>query len=399
MSALHARLHAQADETPLAPINAPFDYQPLTRVVYGRGAIHRIGSIARELDGRRALIVTDSHIVAAGHVDHAITSIRCAGLEAVVFDRVQENPTSRLVNECAAFAREQSVDLLVGIGGGSSLDTAKGCNFIYTNGGCIANYWGVGKATKPMLPTIAVPTTAGTGSEAQSFALIADDATHQKMACGDKKAACRAAILDPVVTVTQPPAVTVATGLDAIAHALESYVTTRRNPLSQMFAREAWRMLELNFELVLAEPDNLDARGAMLLGANLAGTAIENSMLGATHACANPLTSQFQITHGVAIALMLPHVIRFNSPAVERLYADLSTVAGLEPTGGAGEAIARRVEQLRAAGGQPCRLSECGVKGTDVTQLASEAARQWTGTFNPRPLSVANFEELYRCAL
>src|SRR5919201_64522 len=174
-----------------------------------------------------------------------------------------------------------------------------------------------------MLPSIGIPTTAGTGSEAQSFALIADEQTHMKMACGDRKAAFHIAILDPEVTVSQPAKVTALTGIDAVSHALESYVTTKRNPVSQIFAREAWKLLEVNLEKVLTNPQDLEARGAMQMGAFLAGTAIENSMLGVCHACANPLTAHYGITHGLAIGIMLPHVIRFNARVVGELYADL----------------------------------------------------------------------------
>ncbi len=202
--------------------------------------------------------------------------------------------------------------MLVGLGGGSSLDCAKGVNFLYTNGGRMEDYRGLGKATKPFLPLIAVPTTGGTGSEAQSYALIADAKTHMKMACGDKKAACRAAILDPDLTVSMPPMVTAATGIDAISHALETHVTKPRNAISNLFSRNAWRLLAPGFRRVLAEPGDVNARAAMLLGAHLAGGAIENSMLGATHAMANPLSAHFNLTHGIAIGILLPHVIRYN---------------------------------------------------------------------------------------
>src|SRR5215470_13270123 len=192
------------------------------------------------------------------------------------------------------------------------MDCAKGINFLYSNGGQIQDYWGVGKATKPMLPMIAVPTTAGTGSETQSFALISDSKTHVKMACGDKKASFRVALLDPELTVTQPPRVTALTGIDAVAHALESYVARTRNSASMAFSREAWLLLGGNFAHVIADPKDLDARGGMQLGASFAGLAIENSMLGAAHSLANPLTAEFNIAHGQAVGLMLPHVIRRN---------------------------------------------------------------------------------------
>ena len=185
------------------------------------------------------------------------------------------------------------------------------------------NYLGYGKATKPMLPMIAIPTTAGTGSEAQTYALISDAETHIKMACGDPKAAFKVALLDPVLTVSQPQVVTATSGFDAIAHAVETFVTTRRNALSEFFSREAWRLLEANYERVLTHGDDLEARGAMQLGAYFAGVAIENSMLGATHACANPLTAHYGTIHGEALALLLPSVVRWNSPAVADRYDEL----------------------------------------------------------------------------
>jgi alcohol dehydrogenase len=380
---------------------AGFDYLPLTRVVYGPGSIRRVGELAGELGGQRVLLVSDAHLVAAGHVARGVDSLRGAGLEVFVFDSVEENPTTWHVERCVEFARQHRIDLIVGLGGGSSLDCAKGCNFLYSNGGRMQDYWGVGKARQPMLPMIGVPTTAGTGSEAQSFALIADAQTHQKMACGDKKASCRVAILDPELTLTMPASVTAATGIDAISHAVETYVTTRRNPLSQILAREAWRLLEANLELVLRQPAHLEARAGMLLGANLAGEAIENSMLGATHACANPLTAHLGLAHGVAIGIMLPHVVRFNGPVAGSLYADLAGLTGMD--GGdeddAAGCLAARIDALVNESGQPRRLRDCGVTPQMLPVLAEEAAQQWTGRFNPRAVDYHQFMELYRCAL
>ena len=186
------------------PLGA-FDFQPLTRVVFGVGTLARLGELTRELGGQRVLLVTDPGLEAAGHPQRAAESLRAAGLAVVIFDGVEENPTTKHVEAGLEVAKANAIDFLVAVGGGSAMDCAKGINFLLTNGGRMQDYWGVGKATKPMLASIGVPTTAGTGSEAQSFALIADPETHMKMACGDKKAAFRAAILDPVVTTTQPP--------------------------------------------------------------------------------------------------------------------------------------------------------------------------------------------------
>jgi alcohol dehydrogenase len=246
-----------------------------------------------------------------------------------------------------------------------------------------------------------LPTTAGTGSEAQSYALIADDRTHMKMACGDRKAAFRVAILDPEVTVSQPQKVTAITGIDALSHAVESYVTTRRNPLSQLFAREAWRLLEGNLEVVLREPANLEARGAMQLGAHFAGRAIEASMLGACHACANPLTAHYGLTHGIAIGILLPHVIRFNAPAAGNLYADLAHDTGLAngDEAAAAETLAQRLTELMRVSNLPTTLSACGVSAGILPLLAEEASQQWTGKFNPRSVGEAELLHLYEAAL
>ena len=362
-----------------------FDFQSSTHVVFGENTLDQLGNLTKELGSARVLVVTDPGIVRAGILEKALDALKRAHLDAFVFDGVEENPTSGHVADGVRFAKDRGgIDLLIGLGGGSAMDCAKGINFILTNGGRMEDYWGVDKATKPMLPSIGIPTTAGTGSEAQSFALIAQADTHQKMACGDKKARFRTVILDPVLTITTPKEVTAATGIDAISHAVESYVSTRRNPISQMFAKEAWWLLEKSFEIVVSDPGNIEARSRMLLGSHWAGAAIENSMLGAAHACANPLTARYNITHGVAVALMLPGVIRFNSQAVNGLYQDLYP-----------SPLHERVSELKAVAGLPERLRDFEIPPEDLPQLAEEAAEQWTGTFNPRQVSTVELLEIY----
>jgi alcohol dehydrogenase len=256
-----------------------------------------------------------------------------------------------------------------------------------------------------MLPLVAIPTTAGTGSECQSAALIADEETHQKMACLDPKAAARVAILDPRLTVSQPPRVTACTGLDAVTHALETAVTRRRNAISALYSREAFRLLLPAFPVVLASPGDLEARGRMLLGAAFAGTAIENSMLGAAHSCANPLTARFGLTHGHAVGVMLPHVIRYNAAGdapARAIYSELAVTAGLAGRADSSEdavsALVEAIERLLAAGGFPKTLAEAGVDRAAIPALAVEAARQWTAQFNPRPVAEADFAALLAAA-
>ncbi len=378
----------------------PFDFDPRTRVVFGNGAVERLGELTVEHGGRRVLLVTDPGIEEAGHTARCVDLLQRAGLIVTVFDGVTPNPTTDDVARGLDAAKSAAIDFFVAVGGGSAMDCAKGVNFLLTNGGRMQDYWGVGKATKPMLPLIAVPTTSGTGSEAQSFALIADAKSHHKMACGDKKAACRVAILDPDLTLSMPVSVTTASGIDALSHAVESYVTTKRNPVSQLFSRRAWRLLAPSLPAVIAQPGNRAARGAMLLGAHLAGAAIENSMLGATHALANPLTAHYGITHGLAIGIMLPHVIRYNSGAVGRLYGHLASDIGLCPADHpeAGTLLAEEISRQVRAAGAPSTLKECQIEQSRLPALAAEAAEQWTGRFNPRPVDAGSLEELYRCA-
>jgi len=221
-----------------------------------------------------------------------------------------------------------------------------------------------------------------------------------KMACGDKKAACRVAILDPELTLTMPSAVTAATGIDAISHALETAVTTRRNGISSRLSREAWARLATAFPRVIEHPTEIGARQEMLYGAHLAGAAIENSMLGAAHALANPLSAHYGLTHGVAIGVMLPHVIRFNQDVAGEIYGDLLVVAGAVevPEMSAGEQIASLIEQMVGDAGLPRTLAECDIQDNLLDQLAAEAAEQWTGQFNPKPVSAETLKDLYECA-
>jgi alcohol dehydrogenase len=375
-----------------------FDFQPLGRVIFAPGALNQLGEAVRALGSARVLLVTDPGLETAGHPQRAAQVLREAGVEVFVFDGVKENPTEREVDAGAVFARTHHVDCIVAVGGGSSMDCAKGINFILTNGGRMADYKGHGRASRPMLPSVGVPTTSGTGSEAQSYALITDERTHLKMACGDKKAAFRVSILDPELTVSQPRSVTAVTGIDALAHALEALVCTKRNPVSAMCARAAFGYLEANFERVLRTPSDLPARSAMQIGAHLAGMAIENAMLGVCHSCSNPLTAHYGITHGVAIGIMLPHVIRFNAPAAGELYEELVGGIGLMNGQPAEEVLAARVSELTAAAGLPQSLKECNVSATILHLLAEEASQQWTARFNPRPVTEVDILNLYQAA-
>ena len=379
-----------------------FDWRPATRVLFGPGALARLGGLAAPGGGRplgtRALVVTDPGVAAAGHADAGAAALRAAGVETSTFADVRPNPTTADVAAAVAAARDHRADLLVGLGGGSAMDVAKGANFLLAGGGRMSDYRGVGRGRGQFLPSLGVPTTAGTGSEAQSFALIADDATHEKMPCGDRRAAFAAAALDPDLIATVPPAVAAPVAIDAVSHAVETAACRVRGHLSGMFARQAFALLAPAVGPYLAGDGGGAARADMLLGAHLAGAAIEQSMLGAAHALANPLTARYGTTHGVAVGRMLPHVVRFNAedPAVRAVYADLAAAGGLDPTAGA---LAAFLESLLPHAGADGGLETAGVNPADLPELAKMAAAQWTASFNPRPVTAADLEGLYRCAL
>ena len=382
-----------------------FEQSTRTRVIDASGSVERLGALAAELGCRRAFVVTSPAVAAAGHAERGLRSLAAAGIATELFSATVENPSSDDVGHCLDAARAFEPDLWVGLGGGSAIDTAKGANFLLCCGGEMRDYLGHDKATTPLLPMIAVPTTAGTGTEVQSFALIGDPVTKQKMACGDPSAAPRVALLDAELTLTQPPFVTACTGLDAIGHAVETAVTAGRNESSDAFSTEAFTLAAEAFPRVLSDPADLEARARMLRAAALAGLAIEHSMLGAAHSMANPLTARFGLPHGQAVGTALPTVVRFNAndERARARYADLARAAGLvqggDPDERAVEALAAELERFVTLAGLPVGLGASGIQASDCAALAEEAARQWTAQFNPRPVEAPQFDELFRVAV
>ena len=371
------------------------------KVLFGEGIISTLGYHANLL-GNHALLVSDTGIKAAGHVGKVIKILEDSGIKVTTFDESIENPTESSVSKCVAVARESKIDLIIGLGGGSSMDTAKGCNFLLTNGGKMEDFWGVGKALHPLLPLIAIPTTAGTGSECQSFALISQDETHVKMACGDPKALPLITLLDPELTLSQPSSVTACTGIDALAHALESAVTLKRCELSARHAKIAFQLLNQSLPSVFDDPNNTNARGVALLGASHAGAAIEQSMLGAAHSMANPLTAKYGTVHGIAVGLSLPWVMKFNSEDsdCQKIYSDLARTVGLAESNSSdseGSAILiNRVEELLEIAKLTTSRNHLGFEETAIPELANAAAKQWTAGFNPRKIESEDFESLYQ---
>jgi alcohol dehydrogenase len=363
-----------------------------TRLLYGAGRLADLGAEARALGVRRALLVTDPGLRQAGHAEAAERSLAEAGIASATFWEIDSEPSTLHVEAGLRFVRESGSqpEVIVALGGGSAMDCAKGINFLLTNGGRMEDYWGFAKASRPLLPSLAAPTTAGTGSDAQSYALISQTGSGRKMACGDPGARFHLVILDPRLTATAPRQVAGRSGIDALSHAVESFVCTRRNPSSAGWALDAWRRIGAALEPSLSTTVPEEVRGQMLLGAHLAGAAIEASMLGAAHAAANPLSARYRIPHGEAVGLVLPAVVRFNAPAAEALYRELDA--------GGSEAVARKTETLRDAAGLGNRLRAFGVDEGSLGDLARLATEEWTGGFNPRPVSEAGFLEIYEAA-
>lgn len=377
-----------------------FVTRPSPRLIGGPGSLSQLPDCVQDIGGSHVLIVTDQGIVAAGHAQRATDLLESAGLSVTVYAATHENPGESDIEASAEFARNVSpqIDCIIGLGGGSSMDTAKGCNFLLTSGGKMADYKGYALASEPMLPFIAIPTTAGTGSECQSYAVISRDGSHEKMACGDPKALAKYALLDPELTASMPQQVAVLTALDALAHALETAVCTRRNPLSSAFSREAFLRIASSIEPVLTGTATLHDRSEMLLGAAFSGLAIENSMLGAAHASANPLTARYGLVHGKAVALMLPHVLRYNQEesAAGEIYDHYGDL--LARRGYSQQPLTAWMEHLLSLA-QLGTLEEAGLTGDDLPQLAEDATAQWTGQFNPRPMTPEGFTHLYQQAL
>jgi len=369
-----------------------------TNLISGEGSLAEIGELA---DGR-VLLVTDPGLVASGHVARLEALLAEHGTVCHRFDEVQENPDEANVAACLAQYRhvfgKDDPDWILAIGGGSSIDVAKGCSTLAARGGRMRDYLGRKTDDLAQPKVIAIPTTAGTGSEVQSFALITNSDTGRKMACGGDAPAF--AILDPDLTASQPDFVKRCAGLDTLAHAVETAVTRQRTEATLQYSLEAFRLVERNFETTLTQPDNTAARSAMLRASAAAGIAIENSMLGAAHSMANPLTRQFGVVHGQAVGQTLPFVVRYNAEdaTAAAAYAELAYDAGLAErsdnhTTAVSKLVARLKELVAAAGFEPTIAS---IPASAIDALASEAAEQWTAQFNPRAMNAAAFSELFQ---
>jgi alcohol dehydrogenase len=376
----------------------PFELASPTRLVFGPGTLSRVGELARELGFRRTLLVADPGIVAAGFAARATASLEAASVVSLTFSGFDHDPTSAMADAGASVGRAAGVDSLVGLGGGSSLDCAKSIGFVLANGGRMPDYRGYGKVKHPLPPMIGVPTTAGTGSEAQAYALVSDDVTHEKMACGDPSAFFKVAILDPELLVSLPRAMTAATGYDAIAHCVETWVTTARTPASDLFAREAFRLMESSYERVLARPRTSRRAGPRCSERYWAAPRSR------PRCSARPTPAPTRSPRATArrTALRSRCCCRTScagtAPSPARATPSCSPRPAASWPSRAAEALATRLEALAVRRRAAARAAERRVPEADLPALADEAAQQWTGRYNPRPFDVSGARELYRAA-
>jgi alcohol dehydrogenase class IV len=378
-----------------------FTFNTTPSIVVGSGAVARLGEIAAARLGTRIALVTDAGLVRAGLIAPALDSLAAAGVAVDVFDAVVADPPEPVVLAAVARGRAFDAEGVIGFGGGSSIDVAKLVALLARGGQVLADVYGVGLAQGPRLPLLAVPTTAGTGSEVTPISIVTTG-THEKKGVVSPVIIPDVALLDPDLTLGLPPHVTAATGIDAMVHAIEAYtsVSPNNNPVSRALAREALRLLGRNIERAVHHREDREARGAMLLGSLLAGQAFANSPVAAVHALAYPIGGRFGVPHGLSNALVLPHVMRFNASACGALYAELAPDAFPNLDGRASAAaFADALAALGARVGLPPRLRDVGIPREAVPMMAEDAMHQTRLLVNnPRPLARDDARAIYEAA-
>jgi alcohol dehydrogenase class IV len=397
------------------PFKDFYQFVAPTRVVAGRGLIEGIGFEFAKEGARRVLVVTDEVIRATGLVDRVEEGVRDGGLEvAGVFDGVPPDSDSAVVVAGAEAARAAGADAFLAVGGGSVMDTAKAADVIFTHGGEPREwegYYGLPRAgdglgrPEELAPLACIPTTAGTGSEVSFAAVIKDREAHVKFQVADFPMYPRLAVLDPEATRTLPPHIAAATGMDAMTHAIEGHVSSEGNPHASAYALEALRLIRDNLERAVSEPADEDARGNMLIAANLAIQPTSSGAIGIAHSLSHPCGAHFDVPHGVANAINLPGVIEFNAAGGEEIagrYREINEVMGLEVGGSgedAGHALAEHVRALVARLGLPTRLSEVGVPESAIPALVEGAEGDGCTLVNPREATAQDFAALYAQAM
>lgn len=380
-----------------------FYYASPTRIISGLGAKVRAGQEARDAGGTKALIVTDIGVLNAGLVDEVIDSLRKAGLGVVIYDKVETNPVLSMVDEGHQLYRSEGCDILVAVGGGSSIDLAKAIGVLTNNPGPLVQYEGADKIPHPISYLIAIPTAAGTGAEVTFSALITDPDRHYKISIRSFYLAPRVAILDPGMLKTLPSHIAAMTGMDTLTHAIEAYVSTSASPITDLLAFEAINISAASLERFVADPSNPSAASLMQLACAYAGMAFANARLGNVHAMAHPLGGHFNLHHGLACAILLPRVIDFNLNSSPHKYAKIARAMGqqvdedlsLESAKSASQAIYSLLETLNL----PTKLGELGVTTDKIPVIARDAVTTGIHGTNPRLTDFGDFVRLYEACM
>lgn len=369
----------------------------------GPGSVKTVGEKVKGIGGKKVLIVTDAFLNQIGMANEIKGYIESAGLEAVIFDGAEPNPTDKNVHDGVKVLQDNNCDVIVSLGGGSAHDCAKGVGIVAGNGGNIRDYEGVDKSTKPMTPLIAVNTTAGTASEMTRFCIITDTDRHIKMAIVDWRCTPTLSINDPLLMMKKPAALTAATGMDALTHAVEAYVSTIATPVTDACALMAIKLISENLRTAVANGDNFEARDKMAYAQFLAGMAFNNASVGYVHAMAHQLGGFYNLPHGVCNAILLPHVESFNLISSPERFKDIAVafgenVDGLSVREAADKAI-EAIQKLSQDIGIPAGLTDLGVKEEDLTIMAENAMKDACSFTNPRIATLQDVINIYKNAL
>lgn len=387
------------------PAFGAFSFSTVPHILSEPGSAKRIGAFASQHfpGARRALIVTDAGFLKTGLVDAPMASLRDAGLATCIFSDVVADPPEAVVLRAVADARKNEIDLVIGVGGGSSMDVAKLIAVLAGSDQDLKSMYGIGNVKGGRLPLMQIPTTAGTGSEVTPISIVTTGAT-TKMGVVSPQLYADLAILDAELTVGLPAKVTAATGIDAMVHAIEAYTTRlKKNPLSDMLARQALTLLSRNIVAACEDGKNLEVRQAMLLGAMLAGQSFANAPCAAVHALAYPIGGIFHVPHGLSNSLVLPHVLRFNAPNAAGMYAELAEIVAPDATGSVEartQALIDRMDEISRRTGIETTLRQVGISESDLDRLADDAMLQTRLlTNNPREVTHADARAIYAAAL
>lgn len=377
-----------------------FSYHIPTQIEFGNGAIARLPEFVKALGGSRVLVVGDPGVQRAGLIDRVQAILTGASIFNAVFADVESDPATRSVDEGTVHGKANGCDLVVGIGGGSALDTAKAIGLMLVNDGNIKDYVGIGKVPRAGAPVIAVPTTAGTGSELTIWSVLSDKVAKAKISVGSVLNCPAIALLDPELTLSLPPQITAATGMDALTHALESYVNTATQPISEAMSDQAMTLIARSLRKAVADGSDVEARGDMLLASTIAAMAFNSTRLGLVHAFAMPLGAKFGIPHGLVNAIMLPEVMRFNHLANPRKFARIAEIFGEKTAGLSVEEAAAlsvsAIEKLKLDVGITAKLSNFGVTEGRFDEIVDEAMLSGNVPVNPRQPTHDDMKALLR---